>query len=338
MQSGIDRDTMTRHQKMQTLIRRLKQRRQPQSIALLAEALCCTERNVKDIIRQLRDEHLVPVIYDRQANGYHLDKSYQESFELNEAWFSPAELHALMTSHHLLANVQPGWLDEHIEPLKSRIETLLQNASDDFTELQQRVRILQIAARPVRLEHFKTISNVLLSRQRLHIAYHGRDRDKVTEREISPQRLVYYRNNWYLDAWCHNHNALRTFSVDRLQITQAVSARAIDVPEAEMDDQLASAYGIFAGQPDKSARLRFSAKAATWVADEHWHDQQQGRMLRDGSYELRVPYSDPLELIMDVLKYGAEVEVLGPESLRQVVAQRTQAMSSLYNPTPGQGR
>lgn len=321
---------MARPQKMQTLMRRLKQRRRPQSIALLAEALCCTERNVKDIIRQLRDEHLVPIIYDRQANGYHLDKSYQESFELNEAWFSPAELHALMTSHHLLANVQPGWLDEYIDPLKSRIEKLLDDASRDFTELQQRVRILQIAARPVELEHFKIISNALLNRQRLYIAYHGRDRDKTTDREISPQRLVCYRNNWYLDAWCHSKEDLRIFSVDRLHPARILPDIAIDVPAHELDEKLASAYGIFAGKPNKVAELRFSQKAATWVADEQWHDQQQGCVLRDGSYELRVPYNDPRELIMDVLKYGPEAEVLGPASLRKEVARRARLLAEVY--------
>lgn len=321
---------MARAQKMQTLMRRLKQRRRPQSIALLAEALECSERNVKDIIRQLRDDHLVPIVYDRQENGYQLDPSYKENFELNETWFSAAELHALMTSHHLLANVQPGWLDDYIEPLKSRIEALLQNANRDFIELQQRVRILQIAARPVSLDHFKTISSALLNRQRLYVAYHGRERDRTTDREISPQRLVYYRNNWYLDAWCHTRDGLRTFSVDRLHPARSLHTEAIDVPSQELDEQLSSAYGIFAGTPNKIARLRFTPQAATWVADEQWHDQQQSHVLRDGSYELRIPYRDARELIMDILKHGADVEVLGPASLRKEVARRVRALAGVY--------
>jgi proteasome accessory factor C len=126
---------MARAQKIQALMRRLKHRRQPQSIASLAEALNCTERDVKDIIRQLRDEHLIPINYNRRANGYNLDKTYGESFELNEAWFSSSELHALMTSHHLLANIQPGWLDAYIGPLKDRLEKVLHNASQDFNQL-----------------------------------------------------------------------------------------------------------------------------------------------------------------------------------------------------------
>jgi predicted DNA-binding transcriptional regulator YafY len=55
------------------------------------------------------------------------------------------------------------------------------------------------------------------------------------------------------------------------------------------------------------------------VAQERWHSAQQGRFLEDGRYELRVPYRDPRELIMDILKYGADVEVVAPEGLRQAV-------------------
>ena len=60
-------------------------------------------------------------------------------------------------------------------------------------------------------------------------------------------------------------------------------------------------------------------QAARWVADEQWHPQQQGSVLSDGSYELRIPYSDPRELIMDILKYGPDVEVIAPSNLCELV-------------------
>lgn len=63
--------------------------------------------------------------------------------------------------------------------------------------------------------------------------------------------------------------------------------------------------------------MRFSAHAARWVADEHWHSQQQGAWLKDGRYELKLPYSNSKELLMDVLKYGPDAEVVAPLSLRE---------------------
>jgi len=54
---------------------------------------------------------------------------------------------------------------------------------------------------------------------------------------------------------------------------------------------------------------------ARWVADEQWHPRQTGRFLEGGRYELQVPYSDPCERVMDILKFGAEVEVVAPIEL-----------------------
>ncbi|MDE1961827.1 MAG: WYL domain-containing protein, partial [Xanthomonadaceae bacterium] len=92
---------------------------------------------------------------------------------------------------------------------------------------------------------------------------------------------------------------------------------AEDRGEAELNAHLASSYGIFSGAPKSTATIRFSAHAARWVADEHWHSQQQGARLADGRYELKVPYSNSRELLMDVLRYGADAEVVAPVSLRE---------------------
>lgn len=66
------------------------------------------------------------------------------------------------------------------------------------------------------------------------------------------------------------------------------------------------------------------------MADEHWHPQQQSQILENGRYELRIPYSDPRELVMDILKHGAEVEVLAPQALRDEVASQLKRGAEQY--------
>ncbi|MGH8245997.1 MAG: helix-turn-helix transcriptional regulator, partial [Gammaproteobacteria bacterium] len=92
-----------------------------------------------------------------------------------------------------------------------------------------------------------------------------------------------------------------------------------------------AAYGIFAGPADKTAILRFNSHAAKWVADEHWHSKQDGKALKSGEYELRVPYGDPTELIRDILKYGDEIEVVAPVELRRSVARKLRAAAKRYD-------
>ena len=103
------------------------------------------------------------------------------------------------------------------------------------------------------------------------------------------------------------------------------------MPEAELDEHYASAYGIFGGKADKVAVLRFTPERARWVADEKWHPQQQGRWLPDGSYELRIPYREPRELVMDIMRHGASVEVVSPPELREQIAAELRMAAARYS-------
>ena len=184
--------------------------------------------------------------------------------------------------------------------------------------------------RRVNREVFETLSFGLLNRRRLRIRHLRRQTGQETERLVSPQRLVHYRYNWYLDTWCHTRNDIRIFAVDAISAAQALGDAAREVPDERLDEVLRAGYGIFAGQAVDRAVLRFTPSRARWVASEAWHSQQVGRIEADGSYVLEVPYSQEPELVMDILKYGSDVEVLSPPSLRQRVADELAAAASRY--------
>jgi len=310
---------------MQSLLRIYKlhqiisSHRRPVPRTTLEHELECSRATVKRAIEDMRLYFNAPIVYDRAHNGYRYDKQDGQVFELPGVWFTASELHALLTTQQLLAQIQPGLFDAQLKPVSALIEKLLAAGPHDSDEIVKRVRILRMAGRKTTNDHFQTVAGALLNRQRLDIRYHDRSKDEVTQREISPQRLVHYRDNWYLDAWCHLRNALRTFAIDRLRAVRALEKRAKDVSEKELDAYFASGYGIFGGKPKHTARLIFTPERARWVAEEQWHPQQQGRTLEDGCYELHIPYFDPRELVMDILKHGAEVEVIEPQALREMV-------------------
>ncbi|MFL6714656.1 MAG: helix-turn-helix transcriptional regulator [Sulfurifustis sp.] len=281
-------------------------------------------------IEDLRDYLHAPVEYDRARNGYYLRPGADGPWELPGLWFNASELHALLAAHELLANVQPGLLDEALAPLRSRIEHLLQSREAGGAEIARRVRVLRVAARAIEPKYFRQAADAVIARRRVRIVYHGRGRDQVTTREISPQRLVHYRENWYLDAWDHGKRALRSFAVERIREIASLDRPARDLADSRLDAHFASAYGIFSGRPKRTAVLRFTPERARWVADEQWHPSQTSRLLPNGAYELRVPYADARELILDILRYGPDVEVLGPPSLRHEIARRLALASKQY--------
>jgi predicted DNA-binding transcriptional regulator YafY len=161
---------------------------------------------------------------------------------------------------------------------------------------------------------FERVASALLQRQRLHLRYLTRGRGQVGERDVSPQRLVHYRNTWYLDAWCHRTEGLRRFALDAIEAAETLDTPAQELPLAQVEAEMDTGYGIYAGGRRQWATLHFDATAARWASREEWHPQQQGRWLDDGGYELRLPYVDATELAMDVLRQGEQVRVVSPQA------------------------
>ncbi len=298
--------------------RLLRAARRPVSHRALEERLECSRATVTRILKEMRLYLNAPIEYDRSANGYRYAEHADGPYELPGLWFNSSELYALLSAQALLSEAQPGLLEEHLAPLRERIERILATRRLARGPIGERIRILRMSSRQLDPAHFQTVAGALLEGRRLSLTYHARGDDRTSERDVSPQRLVHYRDNWYLDAWDHGRKGLRTYSVDRIRTARALASAARRLPAARLDAHFASAYGIFDGKPRHRALLRFGPRRARWVADEIWHPQQIARF--DGShYLLEVPYSDPRELLLDILRYGPEVEVLGPPKLRRAV-------------------
>ena len=214
---------------------------------LLAD-LGISPATLKRDIAHLRDRINAPIVFDRLQGGYRLDASQAlvgTQYELPGLWLSADEIHALLTMQHLLANLDAGGLlGPHIAPLLTRLGKLLDSGAPSHAELARRIRVQTVGARRLHVPHFQVVGSALLRRQRLQINYHGRGRDQVQAREVSPQRLIHYRDNWYLDAWCHLRNGLRSFAVDAVRSAQVLDRPAIDVADAELDAVLGAGYGI----------------------------------------------------------------------------------------------
>jgi predicted DNA-binding transcriptional regulator YafY len=281
-------------------------------------------------IEYLRSRFNAPIEWDREAGGYRLQEGAR--FELPGLWFNASEAHALLVMRHLLANLEPGLLGEQMQPLMERLESMLGSKRYSTDQVRRRIKILQMAHRDMPLPHFSLLASAILDRKRIRITYYARGNDETTERDVSPQRLVHYRDNWYLDAWCHLRKGVRSFAVDAIRDAAPTDAAAKDVADDELDRVLGSGYGIFSGEQTQTARLRFTPSRARWVSREQWHSKQKGSFEKGGHYLLEFPYSDQRELVMDILRHGAEVEVLGPASLRKAVAEALASASALYKP------
>lgn len=308
------------------------------SFERLQETLEVSRATLKRDLAYLRDRLHAPIEYDRFAGGYKMAAPRREQrHQLPGLWFSPQEIRALLTMHHLLRELDSGGLlAPHVQPLLERIQSLMGSGQADAEQVTARVKLINASQhRHTDPAAFEVVGNALMMRKRLRFSYQGRHRNEVTQREVSPQRLSYYRENWYLDAWCHDKHSLRKFALDAMRDPVMSEEAAHELPLDEVNRQLAEGYGVYFGGQTQTARLRFNAAAARWTRHERWHPEQVTRELDDGALELSLPYSQPTELVMDILRHGENVEVLDPPALRQAVIERVRAMQALYS-KPGQ--
>jgi predicted DNA-binding transcriptional regulator YafY len=305
------------------------------SFATLLDELEVSRATLKRDLEYLRSRMGAPIEYDRDSNGYRFAASGGAGgrHELPGLWFSEAELYSLLTAQQLLASLDgDGLLSRHLQPLLDRIRQLLGHGDGATAAevLSSRIRVVTAWRRPVPSRFFERVATALLQRRRLHLRYLTRGRDEIGDRDVSPQRLVHYRNTWYLDAWCHRSDGLRRFALDAMEAAEVLDTAARELPLATVQAEMDRGYGIYAGGRRQWATLHFDPTAARWASREEWHPQQQGRWLDGGGYELRLPYVDATELVMDVLRQGEQVRVVAPESLVQAVRQRLRSASAQY--------
>jgi predicted DNA-binding transcriptional regulator YafY len=326
---------MDRYERILTLHRLLKSARYPVPFARLKDELGCSRATLYRDIAFLRDALGAPIESgDGEEATFRYAADEAERFELPGLWLTSEELAALLALNELLGRSDPGVLAGALAPFRARIERLLSDHASGRTLPVERIRVLASGSRRLDQGVFRTVAGALLNRKRLKFGYCARSTETPTDRIVSPQRLAHYRDNWYLDAWDHSRDALRSFALDRIRAPLLLDEPALDREGAELDAHLASSYGIFSGAPKAWATIRFSPHAARWVADEHWHSQQEGTRLPDGRYELKLPYSNSRELLMDVLNYGPDAEIVAPVSLREEMRILLQLALGTYQDAP----
>jgi predicted DNA-binding transcriptional regulator YafY len=297
----------------------------------LIDELSISWATLKRDMAYLKDRFNAPIIHDRDLRGYRFDTpNIGPKYELPGLWFNADEMYALLAMHQMLSELEPGLLTPHVAPLLSRLETIAGHDGSQFGDVSKNIRLARTGARRKNPEHFGVVTRAILERRRIHIRHFNRPRNEYTERELSPLRLVFYRSNWYLECWCHSRNALRRFSLDAIDSVKTLEKTTKSVSAKQVDAAFAGSYGIYGGKPTHLAVLRFSIHASRWVSNEEWHPDQVGEFDAEGRYILKIPYADPTELMMDILRQGWHVEVLQPKELRLEIQKEAELVLETY--------
>lgn len=259
---------------------------------------------------------------ERHLDGKVATFKLRGSFQLPGQWFDSTSVRAFGLMLELIEQLGSSTLQTEFATLTRELKRLAKSAVGS-SDLVGKIIIKQAAQRPINSSVMAALTRAIIEQVRVAIHYRPRGEPlpaaqtlgPPSPRTLSPVQLELYRNNWYLLAWCHEHDGYRYFALERVADVCQLSDPATvghTLPKQR-------GYGIFDLAASNTARLRFNAFRAQWVADEIWHPEQVDTPLPNGGLERQFPYGNATELVRDLMREGADVEVLAPVELRLAV-------------------
>lgn len=174
------------------------------------------------------------------------------------------------------------------------------------------------------------LHKALGEQRRVHILYARPTDEQPQLHTVDPYQIYFKRRALYLDAYCPEIDAYRVFRVNRIhnvQPTGMIMPRRVDYNFAQRHRH---SFSVFVGDSVQRVRVRFNKERAPYIREACWHRSQQLTEQSDGSLLFEVEVNEPREVGWWVLQWGADAEVLEPESLRQELRETAERLARLY--------
>ena len=148
-------------------------------------------------------------------------------------------------------------------------------------------------------------------KRKLEILYCGSE-GEPSRRVVHVHQVIESAGRWYAVAWCEKMQDFRRFRAERILEARAL---AQDFRPQVLFKPIKDPKELLSADGTVPAQVAFSKKIARWLKEKY----PKGREDRDGLYVVTFQVADPAWFVREVLQYGAEAEVLGPEGLREAV-------------------
>jgi predicted DNA-binding transcriptional regulator YafY len=308
----------------------IKARRFPNA-ARLAEHFETSPKTAQRDIARLRDRLCAPIEYDAARKGYYYT---DDLFELPYLPASQQEVLCLLLARNLLTQSAQGYISREIGGLLEKLYAAIRATGLTPQNAEHAFSATWIGYTPALEVIFRQTAFALLKRQLIRFTYQSPATGKATQRTAEPYHLQHYMASWVLTAWCRSRQDWRKFYLARMTDLEVLSQNFEAKPESRWRPLINSTYGLFQGGAATPVTLRFCPFRARWIRQQRWHPDQCLIEQPDGCLDLTVPVSDVREIKLQILQFGADVEVIAPETLRHEVLNEIKKMEHLYQQKP----
>jgi len=293
----------------------------PNATTLGRQLEVCTKSIHRDL-DFMRDRLQLPLQYDDKRFGYFYTEPVKAFPTLQ---ITEGELFALVVAERALQQYRGTSFEK---PLLSALRKMEQSLPDtislSLTDVEQTISFRTSSEPILDLEIFDALAKATTARRQIELTYRKPGQQQSEQRIVDPYHLANINGEWFLFAFDHLRNDLRTFVPTRIKAIRPTGKTFERRRKFSLEERLRGSFAVQSGQGEFDVVLRFHQRVADYVREKRWHESQQLRELKGGGIELRLKLSSLAEVARWVLSWGGDAVVVRPAELAQSVTQAAQ--------------
>ena len=280
------------------------------------------EVSVRSVMRDLefmRDRMGLPLQYEPRKHGFFYTQEV-EAFPTLQ--ITEGELFALLVAEKALQQYRGTNFER---PLVSAFQKMAASLPDtislNMADWEQTISFRTSAEPVLNLQNFDLLAKATAKHKQIQISYRKPGNSQPEQRKIDPYHLANINGEWFLFAFDHLRNDIRTFVPSRIQKVEFTGKTFQRPAKFSLEQTLQNSFGVHSGKAVQEVVIRFSPDAADYIREKKWHPSQTLRELKNGSVELRLNLSSLGEIERWILGWGGSAVVMAPKELAESVRQ-----------------
>ncbi len=309
----------------------------------LSEHFGVSRRTTFRDLRALSDSG-VPLTYS-EGGGYEILEGYQ----LPPLMLSAREAATLLVGTEFMKLQSDASLREDADEVALKIRTVLPREIREYVDRLRDNTVLDPywlhAVREGGSEsgRWYRLSEAVARSRKVIMEYFVQTRQEVTKRSVDPLGLVYYTDHWNLIAFDHMRSEIRNFRLDMIREMFVLSERferpaGFDL-QKHLEERGVSSVQTkimlrFTKKAYQRARVTIPARIDSEIhstIDPEYNQETDQEKKKKDFVEVHFQFDNLDYLSSWLLRYGAEVEVIAPEGLKENHKRAASAVLEMYD-------
>ena len=186
-------------------------------------------------------------------------------------------------------------------------------------------------ADPERLKVERTVIDGFVTHREIEVRYVDA-KGNETRRDLRPYFIQPTAEGRHIYVFARDSvsREVRSFRLDRIRSARLLPSTFKVPDDFDIDTVLGAAWAIWQGPGGDRVVLRFTPEARQWVDESPWPAQAKRTDLPNGGVEVRLDVAGEIEMRPWLMRWGPNVEVIAPTSLRKHIAEAHTAAAALY--------